>query len=235
MPPSRGDASEARLAALEQALGHRFRDRSLLIEALTHASAAGPGRPSNERLEFLGDRVLGLVVARLLIEAFPQDPEGALGKRLAHLVDRRTLARIAQELPIRDAIRMSRGEECSGGRDNPGILADCLEALIAALFLDGGLQTAEAFVRRHWHERIAKLVEPPRDPKTALQEWAQGHGLPRPEYQLLDIAGPPHAPAFRVQASLPGFPPTVATGPSRRRAEQQAAAQLLAMIRNARP
>ncbi len=167
----------------------------------------------------------------MLVEAFPDDPEGALGKRLAHLVDRRTLVRVARDLPVAEALRLSRGEESSGGRRNPGILADCVEALIGALFLDGGLDAAERFVRRHWQEAVHGLVEPPRDPKTALQEWAQGHGLPRPEYQLVETKGPPHAPAFRVRASLPGFPPTVAEGPSKRRAEQRAAAALLELVR----
>lgn len=219
------------LREVEEALGHRFRDRRLLEEALTHASAAGPGRPCNERLEFLGDRVLGLVVARMLVEAFPEDPEGALGKRLSHLVDRRTLARIARTLPVARALRLSRGEEASGGRRNPGILADGLEALIGALYLDGGLEAAERFVRRHWRTLVEELVEPPRDAKTALQEWAQGHGLPRPEYQLVETKGPPHAPAFLVEASLPGFPPALAEGPSKRRAEQKAAATLLDTVR----
>jgi len=167
----------------------------------------------------------------MLVEAFPDDPEGALGKRLAHLVDRHTLVRVARDLPVAEALRLSRGEESSGGRRNPGILADCVEALIGALFLDGGLRVAERFVRRHWQEALRSLVEPPRDPKTALQEWAQGHGLPRPEYQLVETKGPPHAPAFRVRASLPGFPATVAEGPSKRRAEQRAAAALLELVR----
>lgn len=179
--------------------------------------------------------MLGLIVARMLVEAFPDDPEGALGKRLSYLVDRRTLAEIASELPVAEALIMSQGEDGAGGRRNPGILADCLEALIGALFLDGGLAVAERFVRRHWRERVRALVVPPRDPKTSLQEWAQGHGLPRPEYQLVESKGPPHAPMFRVRASLPGFPPTVAEAPAKRRAEQLAAAALLETVRKTEP
>ena len=141
------------------------------------------------------------------------------------------LARVARALPVAEALRLSRGEESAGGRRNPGILADCVEALIGALFLDGGLEAAERFVRQYWQETLESLVEPPRDPKTALQEWAQGHGLPRPEYQLVEMKGPPHAPAFRVQASLPGFPAVIAEGRSKRHAEQQAAAMLLELVR----
>ncbi len=223
-------------AALEVALGHRFGDHRLLEEALTHASLAGGGRRrgrrrrSNERLEFLGDRVLGLVVARLLLERFPADDEGALGARLSHLVNRETLADIARELDLAAWLRLSRGEEEAGGRANPGILADCLEAVIGALFLDGGLEAAERFVRDHWTSRVEALEAPPRDAKTALQEWAQGHGLSRPVYHVLEAAGPDHAPRFRVEVSVEGMPAAVGEGGSKRAAEQVAARRLLERI-----
>ncbi len=232
------EATPARdLTRLERLLGHDFNDRRLLEEALTHASLAGGrprrGRPrrSNERLEFLGDRVLGLTIARLLFERFPADAEGALGARLSHLVNRDTLAAVAREIDLAEWLRLSRGEEGAGGRTNPGILADCLEAVIGALFLDGGLEAAERFVRRHWEARAEALEAPPRDAKTALQEWAQGHGLSRPTYHLREAAGPDHAPRFRVEVSVEGLPPAVGEGGSKRAAEQAAARRLLETIR----
>ncbi len=232
------EATPARdLTHLERLLGHDFHDRRLLEEALTHASLAGGrprrGRPrrSNERLEFLGDRVLGLTIARLLFERFPEDTEGALGARLSHLVNRDTLAAVAREIGLAAWLRLSRGEEGAGGRANPGILADCLEAVIGALFLDGGLEAAERFVRRHWTARVEALEAPPQDAKTALQEWAQGHGLSRPTYHLREAAGPDHAPRFRVEVSVEGLPPAVGEGGSKRAAEQAAARRLLETIR----
>ncbi len=236
----RGGAAEApagrRPSDLEERLGHRFEDVGLLEEALTHASLAGGRhrrgrRPrSNERLEFLGDRVLGLVVARLLLERFPGDDEGALGARLSHLVNRETLAEVARDLGLAAWLRLSRGEEGSGGRTNPGILADCLEAVIGALFIDGGLAAAERFVRGHWSARVDALRAPPRDAKTKLQEWAQGHGLSRPTYHLKEAAGPDHAPRFRVEVSVEGLPPAIGEGGSKRAAEQAAARRLLERI-----
>ncbi len=223
-------------AGLEERLGHRFGDVALLEEALTHASLAGGRhrrgrRPrSNERLEFLGDRVLGLVVARLLLERFPGDDEGALGARLSHLVNRETLAEVARELGLAAWLRLSRGEEGSGGRTNPGILADCLEAVIGALFIDGGLAAAERFVRDRWSARVDALRAPPRDAKTKLQEWAQGHGLSRPTYHLKGAAGPDHAPRFLVEVSVEGLPPAIGEGGSKRAAEQAAARRLLERI-----
>ena len=221
-----GKASEP-----EQALGYRFRCPRLLEEALTHASLVrGRVRRSNERLEFLGDRVLGLVIARLLFEHYPEDPEGALGRRLSHLVSREVLAEVARGLGLGRWVRLSRGEEESGGRDNPGILADCLEAVIGAIFLDGGLEAAEGFVRHHWEERVRALARPPRDPKTELQEWAQGRGLPRPEYRLVAVEGPAHAPRFRIEVELAGFAPATGEGPNKRAAEQAAARKLLERV-----
>ncbi len=221
------------LAPLEERLGYRFRDPHGLDLALTHASLAGARRRSNERLEFLGDRVLGLALARLLIERFPDDPEGALGRRLAHLASREVLAEIARELELGRHLRLSRGEEESGGRDNPTILADALEAVLGAVFLDGGFEPAEALVRRLFAARVEALTAPPRDPKTALQEWAQGHGLPLPRYHLLEREGPPHAPRFRVEVRVQGLPPETAEGGSKRAAERAAAEKLLQRITTA--
>lgn len=232
-----GVADRRSLAELQELLGYRFREGRLLEEALTHASLVGEKRRrgrrmrSNERLEFLGDRVLGLVIARLLLERFPDDPEGALGARLSHLVSRDRLAEVARELGLAAWLRLSRGEESGGGRTNPTLLADCVEAVIGALFLDGGLEAAERFIRRHWVPRMDALKAPPRDAKMALQEWSQGHGLSRPAYHLKEAAGPDHAPRFRVEVSVEGLPPAVGEGGSKRAAEQAAARRLLEWIR----
>ncbi len=220
--------------ALEARLGHRFRDRTLLEEALTHASGLkglGHRARSNERLEFLGDRVLGLVVAERLLQHYPEDREGALGKRLAHLVSGEVLAEVAAELELSRFLRLGRGEEETGLRRNPGVLADCLEAVIGALYLDGGLEVAARFVERHWSERIRALATPPRDPKTALQEWAQGRGLPVPSYRLVDQRGPAHAPLFRVEVQVEGYPPCVGEGRNKRAAERAAARKMLKRTR----
>ncbi len=217
-------------AELEERLGYRFRDRRLLEEALTHASLGGRRRRTNERLEFLGDRVLGLSLAHLLVERFPKDPEGALGRRQAHLASRDTLAEVARTIGLGRYLELARGEEESGGRDNPTILADALEAVLGAVFLDGGFAPAERIVRDLFEPKLSGLRRPPRDAKTALQEWAQGRGLPLPEYHLVERRGPPHAPEFTVEVRVRGLPPERATGTSKRTAEQAAARRLLERI-----
>ncbi len=221
------------LAELERRLGWRFRNPVLLEEALTHRSMTGRGRSrrrSNERLEFLGDRVLGLVIADLLIRRYPDEGEGALSRRHAGLVRRECLAEIAGELQLAPWLRLSRGEEESGGRTNPAILANGLEAVIGAIYLDGGPDAAAEFVRAHWRPRLEAMAAPPRDAKTALQEWAQGRGLPLPAYRVTATSGPAHAPRFEIEVSLPGWPPARAAASSKRAAEQAAADQLLAMV-----
>jgi ribonuclease-3 len=217
---------------LEATLGHRFRDPDLLARALTHASAAGAEvGTSNERLEFLGDRVLGLAVARLVYARFPSEAEGALARRHAALVRRETLAQVAEAIGLGDLVRMSRGEEEAGGRRNPGLLADVCEAVLAALFLDGGLEVAEAFVNRMWQPLMYEDAKPPEDAKTALQEWAQGRGLPLPRYREISRVGPSHAPLFSVRVEVEGLAPVAATGRSKRAAEKAAARELLDRIR----
>ncbi|MDX9860939.1 MAG: ribonuclease III [Rhodospirillales bacterium] len=212
--------------SLGKILGHRFSRPELLREALSHSSAAGPP-VSYQRLEFLGDRVLGLVVARLLFDRFSGESEGHLARRHAELVRKESLARVAVGLGLGRHIRLSRGEEEAGGRDNPAILADVCEAVIAAIFLDGGFEAAADFVGRHWAALMEEDVTPPKDAKTALQEWAQGRGLDLPLYREIDRRGPPHAPLFEVEVSIEGHPPEVASGPSKRMAEQAAAGALM--------
>ena len=214
-------------------LGHPFGRSDLLREALTHSSAAQgqSGRPASyERLEFLGDRVLGLVVARLLFDRFAGESEGHLARRHAELVRKETLARVAVKLGLGRHLRLSRGEEEAGGRDNPAILADACEAVIAAIFVDGGFEAAAAFIGRHWTALIEEDLTPPKDAKTALQEWAQGRGLDLPLYREVGREGPPHAPLFEVEVSIEGHSPEVASGPSKRTAEQAAAGALLARL-----
>ena len=215
---------------LEHALGHRFARPGLLGLALTHSSASHDGR-SNQRLEFLGDRVLGLVVAQALYERFPDEEEGALAPRLAALVRRDALARVARDIGLGGHVVMSQGEEVAGGRDNPSILADACEAVIAALYLDGGMEPAQRFIRRHWLALMEEDTAPPKDSKTELQEWAQGRGLALPDYTETGRRGPAHAPVFSVRVSVQGADPAAATGPSKRAAEQAAAAALLDRIK----
>ena len=220
------DETKSRLDVAATALGHDFGRPELLREALTHASAR-TGRRSYERFEFLGDRVLGLVIAHSLHDGFPGEDEGALAKRLAALVQRQALARVGTELGIGDLIELSKGEEDTGGRANPAILADAMEALIAALYLDGGLGVAEDFIHRHWTAMMTAMEAPPQDAKTELQEWAQGAGKPVPKYLLDGRTGPDHAPEFTVSVQVEGQPGMQAKGASKRQAEQAAARAML--------
>jgi ribonuclease III len=218
--------------AIEARLSHQFGDRRFLTEALTHSSAVGRGRGrrSNERLEFLGDRVLGLVIADLLIAAYPGEGEGDLSRRHAALVRRETLAEVGSTLGAAHWLVVGRSEEEARGRANPALLANVVEALIGALYLDAGLVAAERFIREHWLPRLESMPVPPRDAKTALQEWAQSRGLGLPTYEVAAVAGPAHAPRFDVSVSLAGFEPGRAIAGSKRAAEQAAAEQLLARL-----
>ena len=213
------------LEDIEAALGHRFADRALLEEALTHASAAMPGRPSLERLEFLGDRVLGLGLAALLSEAHPEDGPGDLARRHARLVSGATLAALGREIGLHRCIRIGKGFD----RDAlpPSVVEDSCEAAIGAVYRDGGHDAAMAVVARLWGSSIADRV--PRDPKTALQEWALARALPLPAYALVATDGPPHAPLLTVEVRIEGFDPVRASAGSKRAAEQAAARDLLAV------
>ncbi len=232
----------AELARIEDALGHRFADAALLTEALTHPSVERPRRRADyDRLEFLGDRVLGLVIAAHLFRRFPAAKAGDLAHRYNALVRQECLAQVATALRLGDHIRFSRSEKAMGGAQKPAILADVLEAVIAALYLDGGFAVAERFVLAQFAPRIDDLGPPDKDAKTALQEWAQGRGLAPPVYRLAEYEGPAHAPRFVVTAELagrpefagrPGLGGTEARGEggSKREAEQAAAARLLATL-----
>ncbi|MEM7221420.1 MAG: ribonuclease III [Pseudomonadota bacterium] len=219
------------MSDLAQRLGHDFAQPALLRQALTHPSTADGPTDSYERLEFLGDRVLGLIVADLLIARFPREPEGALARRLAALVRREALAEVARGLELGAHLALARPERQAGEDDNPALLADACEAVIGALYLDGGLKAARAFVEPLWRPRLEADARPPQDPKTELQEWAQGRGLPLPDYDEIGRSGPAHEPLFTVQVRVQGEAPEQGEGRSKRQAEQQAAERLLARIK----
>lgn len=220
--------------SLVETLGHRFRNPKLLAEALTHSSAAGRGSGRSrdyERLEFLGDRVLGLVVAEMLLKRYPDEPEGALARRLAALVRREALVRIAEEIDLGSHLVLSRAEEDTGGRGNAAILADCCEAVIGAMYADAGLEVPRAFILKHWNGLMEEAATPPKDAKTALQEWAQGLGKPLPVYDTVATHGPHHDPVFEVRVQVDGLAPAVGQGASKRAAEQAAAAAMLETVK----
>jgi ribonuclease-3 len=227
------DESQGGLGLLQNALGYHFSRRELLIEALTHPSAVrrrGKSPRGYERLEFLGDRVLGLVVAEMLWHRFPTEAEGELTRRHTHLVRKDALAEVAKAIGLGKCLVLSPSEDSSGLRDNASTLADACEAMIAAIYLDGGAAAARRFVELRWAPRLASLSEPPRDPKTALQEWAQARGLPLPAYRMVATEGPSHRRRFTVSVSVEGLEPATASGSSKRAAETAAAAAALAAL-----
>jgi ribonuclease III len=225
--PRRG---RSRGSVLENRIGYRFADAALLTCALTHISALkGPRNRagSYQRLEFLGDHVLGLVISDMLFRGFPKADEGELSRRLADLVRKETCAEIAGTIELGAAIKLGSSEVNAGARKRPAILADVCEALIGAVFLDGGYAAAAALVERLWQARMQAKTQPLRDPKTVLQEWAQARGLPTPAYREVARSGPDHDPEFRVSVQLPHFAPAEGLGRSKRAAEQAAAAAML--------
>ena len=211
-------------------LGHRFATPSLLIEALTHPSVSTPTRPDNQRLEFLGDRVLGLVMSEALLQADMQASEGKLAPRFNALVRKETCADVARQLRLGDVLRLGRSEMMSGGRRKEALLGDAMEAVIAAVYLDAGFDVARQIVKKAWGDRVLHVEEDARDPKTALQEWAQAKGLKPPQYLELSRTGPDHAPIFTIEASLTTGESAQAKASSKRQAEQAAARDLLARL-----
>jgi ribonuclease-3 len=239
-PLSTSGRSAAR-AALEERLGYRFRDKSLLVQALTHESAAagargraGPrptDRRSNERLEFLGDRVLALVVAELLLERFPEASEGELTHRLVALVKADTLAEIGRTMGIDEALVIGgRHGRAAADRHHPSLVGDALEAVLGAVHLDGGLAAARAVIERLWGARLTQPAPPARHPKQTLQEHLAARGLPLPVYEAVAREGPDHAPRFTVRVSVEGVGEAFGEGGSKRAAEEAAAALLLARL-----
>jgi len=223
-------ALSAAQRAFAERLGHDFARPELLREALTHPSMAGPGRADNQRLEFLGDRVLGLIMAEALMRADDAAAEGDLAPRFNALVRKETLAEVGREIGLGEALRLGRSEMVTGGRKRDAALADAMEAVIAALYLDGGLEAARATVLRLWGDRVARAEGAARDAKTALQEWAQARGQAPPAYEEVAREGPPHAPVFTIRARLADGAAEAAQARSKRLAEQAAARALLARL-----
>jgi len=217
----------AELAAFCDRLGHRFANPELLRRAVTHGSVSSPTRADNQRLEFLGDRVLGLVMAEALLGADSTATEGQIAPRYNRLVRRETCAEVARQIGLGAALRIGRSEMISGGRRKEALLADAMEAVIAAIYLDAGWDTARARVLALWGERIGAVDEDSRDAKTALQEWAQARGEPPPVYAEIARSGPDHAPSFTIEVRLASGARAEATAGSKRQAEHMAAAALL--------
>jgi len=218
--------------ALARALGHAFARPELLETALTHASAAGRGGiASYERLEFLGDRVVGLVIADALMRRFPDEAEGDLARRLARMVDRDSMAEIAAGLELGAYMRLSAAELREESAGNRTVLADGLEAVIGAIYRDGGLEAARPVVERLWAGLLEASGAPPTDPKTWLQEWAQARALKLPRYRTVSREGPDHAPLFVVEVRVTGQAPVRAEGASKRAAERAAAAAMIAALK----
>ncbi len=220
----------ADMQAFAARIGHDFADPELLIRALTHGSVSSETRPDNQRLEFLGDRVLGMVIAEALFRADPEATEGKLAPRYNALVRKEACAGVAREIGLGEVLKLGRSETLSGGRRKQALLGDAMEAVIAAVYLDGGFEAARDMVLRLWGARIAGVEDDARDAKSSLQEWAQARGLAPPVYVELAREGPDHAPVFTIEARLDGHGSARGRASAKRGAEQAAAAALLARL-----
>ena len=223
----------AELKAFAARIGHDFSRPELLVRALTHGSIGSETRPDNQRLEFLGDRVLGLVMAEALLASDKGASEGQLAPRFNALVRKETCADVARDVDLGAVLKLGRSEMMSGGRRKQALLGDAMEAVIAAVYLDGGFEAARALVLRLWGERIERVDADARDAKTALQEWAQARGLTPPDYVEIARAGPDHAPTFTIEAQLSTGEAARGSATSKRAAEQAAAKALLARVEGA--
>ena len=221
--------SEA-IRSFEQRLGYEFSNLSLLVEALTHSSIASDFRKDNQRLEFLGDRVLGLVMAEALLEIDQTAPEGTLAPRFNALVRKETCAEVARQIELGGVLKIGRSEMLSGGRRKDALLGDGMEAVIAAIYKDGGFEIAKTIIIKLWGDRIKNVKVDARDAKTMLQEWAQARGQNPPNYEVISRSGPDHAPDFLVKVILASGETSEAMAGSKRQAEQMAAKELLQKI-----
>lgn len=217
-------------ARLEETLGYTFKDPGLLSRALMHSSAVQTRTDSNERMEFLGDRILGLCICEMLYHRFPDEREGDLGYRFTALVRAEALSVVAEKIDLGAYLVMAPGEDDSGGRNNHSILANACEALIAAIYLDAGLTQAQRFIQQYWSELLEKDLKPQKDAKTTLQEWAQGRKKPIPAYVVQGRSGPDHAPVFKIEVQISGLTSVSGNGTSKRLAEQNAAEKMLNVI-----
>ncbi|WP_298430377.1 ribonuclease III [uncultured Jannaschia sp.] len=220
------------LAAFQDRLGYAFTDRELLIRAMTHASFGSETRPDNQRLEFLGDRVLGLVMAEAVMAQDDTAAEGQLAPRFNALVRKETCAEMARTIDLGAVLKLGKSEQVTGGRRKLALLGDGMEALIAAIYLDGGLAAAREVILRLWGDRVATVEDDARDPKTTLQEWAQARGMAPPDYEVVDRTGPDHAPVFRIRAVLEDGQAAEGEATAKRAAEQDAARHLLATLKD---
>jgi len=219
------------LIQLQETLGYQFNIPSMLATAMTHRSLGRDGfTVHNQRLEFLGDAVLGLTIAQLLYELYPDAQEGDLSKRLVSLVNGEQLANIARSMQLGTYLLMSPGEEEQGGRDNDSNLEDACEAMLGALFLDGGIDAVRGVIERFWKPHALTLKDAPKDPKTALQEWTQARSLALPDYVVLSAEGPAHAPDFIIEVRIEGQTPTLGRAGNKRLAERQAAQLMLEQL-----
>ena len=215
------------LSDFQDRIGYRFSDPDLLRRALTHTSLASDTRPSNQRLEFLGDRVLNLAIAEALLAQDQSADEGTLAPRYNALVRKETCADVARAMDLGAVLRLGRGEQTTGGRRKNAILGDAMEAVLAAIYLDGGLDAARKVILKHWGGKLTNVEAQARDAKTALQEWVQARGEPPPRYVEIARDGPDHAPRFTIAARLASGAEAQAEGGSKREAEQAAADLLL--------
>lgn len=220
----------AELSAFQGRIGHEFANPALLVRAVTHASVGTPNREDNQRLEFLGDRVLGLVMSEALLQEDTDASEGQLAPRFNALVRKETCADVAREIDLGSVLRLGRSEMLSGGRRKQALLGDAMEAVIAAVYKDAGFVAARDVVLQLWGKRIGQVEADARDAKTALQEWAQARGMKPPKYIELSRDGPDHAPVFTIAARLENGDQAHATAGSKRQAEQAAAQALLAQV-----
>lgn len=233
---ARGDGPPAlepeQREACEAAIGHRFKDETLLDRAMTHRSATHgkTAEWSNERLEFLGDRVLALVMVETLLERFPKLREGELAPRFNRMVSRETCAVVGAQLGLGQFLIVDRSERSTGGPEKPSLLANAIEAVIGAIYTDAGLEKSRKFILKTWKQLLQEGPELARDPKSALQEWAQGEGLPTPSYRHISREGPDHAPIFTVTVQVEGREPIPGVGNSKQLAEREAARAMLAKI-----
>lgn len=217
----------AELSAFCDRIGYRFQQPELLVRALTHGSLSSTTRPDNQRLEFLGDRVLGLVMAEALLDADVEATEGVLAPRYNALVRKETCADVARDIDLGAVLKLGKSEMVSGGRRKEALLGDGMEALIAAVYRDGSFSAARDLILRLWGKRIYEVEEDARDPKTALQEFVQARGETTPIYEIIKREGPDHAPEFTITVTLASGERAEAKAGAKRQAEQAAAKALL--------
>ena len=213
---------------IEAILDYTFKDQQWLERALTHASQEGP---NYERLEFLGDRVLGLAVSDILFRKYPNENEGALARRFSALVRGQTLSEIGKEIKIEQYILFSNSDKSGSGTDNENVIADVMEALLGAIYIDGGFEPCQKLITKFWYTRVQTMTSPPQDPKTELQEWAQAKGLGVPLYEIVRREGPDHAPEFTIRVTVQGLPHQEAKASNRRQAEKDSAKKLIRTLK----